>query len=49
MSIRREVLDFLLDHRGWIKKSPKDLHRRLYNLGIDVSMDAAAGALMSTR
>jgi len=39
MSIRREVLDFLLDHRGWIKKSPKDLHRRLYNLGIDVSMD----------
>jgi len=39
MSVRREVLDFLLDHQGWIKKSPKDLQQRLYNLGIETSID----------
>ena len=39
MSVRREVLDFLLDHQGWIKKSPKDLQQRLHNLGIETSID----------
>ena len=39
MSARREVLDFLLDHQGWIKKSHKDLQQRLYNLGIETSID----------
>jgi len=37
--MRREVLDFLLDHQGWIKKSPKDLQQRLSNLGIETSID----------
>ena len=37
--MRREVLDFLLDHQGWIKKSPTDLQRRLSNLGIETSID----------
>ena len=39
MSVRREVLDFLLDHKGWVKKSNKDLQQRLYNLGIKTSID----------
>ena len=39
MSVRREVLDFLLDHQGWIKKSPKDLQQRLSNLGVETSID----------
>lgn len=32
MRYREEILDFLYSHRGWIKKSPKDLVARLENL-----------------
>jgi hypothetical protein len=36
---KEEVLEFLYSHRGWIKKSPKDLVARLENLNMPTDID----------
>lgn len=39
MRYREEVLEFLYSHRGWIKKSPKDLVARLENLKMPTDIE----------
>ena len=39
MRYKEEVLEFLYSHRGWIKKSPKDLVARLENLKMPTDIE----------